>query len=60
VRAALARNARALIVEFPDLNHFLQKAKTGAPSEYSEIEQTLDPGAIETICSWVSAQIVRE
>jgi len=54
VRAALAGNALARIVELPGLNHFLQTARTGAPSEYGDIEQTLAPEAIKTVCDWVA------
>ncbi len=54
VRKALAANPRATIVELPDLNHFMQPARTGAVSEYGDIEQTLAPAAIETVCAWLS------
>ena len=53
VRAALARQPRAAIVELPGLNHLLQTAKTGAHSEYVDIEETLAPEAIRTVCDWV-------
>ena len=55
VRAALSANPLARIVELPDLNHFLQRAVTGAPSEYAAIEQSLAPEAVETVCDWVSS-----
>jgi pimeloyl-ACP methyl ester carboxylesterase len=55
VRAALAGNPRARIVELAGLNHFLQPAITGAPSEYADINQTLAPEALETVCDWVVA-----
>jgi hypothetical protein len=57
VRAALAANPRARLVELPGLNHFLQTARTGAVSEYGDIDQTLAPEAIETVREWVSAVI---
>lgn len=59
VRAALSANPLARIVELPDLNHFLQRAVTGAPSEYAAIEQTLAPEAIETVCDWISNTTAR-
>jgi hypothetical protein len=57
VRAALAANPRARLVELAGLNHFLQRAKTGAVSEYGDIEQTLAPEAIETVCDWVEQAV---
>lgn len=53
IRAALADNPRATVIELPGLNHFLQAARTGAPSEYRDIEETLSPVAIGTVCGWV-------
>jgi hypothetical protein len=35
------------------LNHLFQTAKTGAPSEYSTIEETISPVALEKISSWI-------
>ena len=55
VRAALAGHPRARIVELAGLNHFLQPAITGAPSEYADIDQTLAPEALGTVCDWVVA-----
>lgn len=53
IRAALAQNTRATAVELPGLNHFLQTAITGAPSEYGAIAETLAPAAIATVCVWI-------
>jgi fermentation-respiration switch protein FrsA (DUF1100 family) len=44
------------IVELPGLNHLFQTAKTGAVSEYAEIEETMAPTAMEKISSWVLEQ----
>ena len=41
------------IVEYPGLNHLFQPAKTGAISEYAEIEQTMSPAVLEKISSWI-------
>ncbi len=43
-------------VELPGLNHLFQTAKTGAVSEYAEIEETISPVALEKIGSWVLEQ----
>ena len=54
VREALADNPDAHLIELPDLNHFLQRARTGAVSEYGDIEETLAPEVLETVCDWVA------
>jgi hypothetical protein len=33
----------ATLMELPGMNHLLQEAKTGAPSEYKDIEETMSP-----------------
>jgi len=55
IRKALeaAGNKNFEVVELPGLNHLFQTAKTGAPSEYAEIEETMSPVAIEKIASWI-------
>jgi pimeloyl-ACP methyl ester carboxylesterase len=40
LRAALASDPRAEVAELENLNHLFQTAKTGAPSEYGEIEES--------------------
>ncbi len=44
------------LVEFPGLNHLFQTAKTGAPSEYGQIEETIAPVALEKMSSWILKQ----
>lgn len=39
--------------QLPGLNHLFQTAKTGAPSEYSDIEETISPVALEKMASWI-------
>ena len=53
IRKALAGNKNAEIDELPGLNHLFQTAKTGSPSEYGEIEETMSPAAMEKIASWI-------
>ncbi len=50
-----SKHADYMVKELPGLNHLFQTAKTGAVSEYSQIEETIAPAALELICSWVSA-----
>ena len=59
LRAALAHNRRAEVIELPGLNHLFQPANTGAPMEYAKIETTLDPAALDTITTWILKQTKR-
>lgn len=43
------------IVLLPGLNHLFQTSKTGAVSEYGEIEETLAPVLLQTIGDWIVA-----
>ncbi len=53
IRAALADDPHAKIVELNGLNHLLQPARTGTPQEYGEIPITIAPAALDLIASWV-------
>jgi len=53
-REALKKNSKATVMEFPGMNHLLQDAKTGAPSEYNDIEETMSPTALKIITDWLS------
>jgi fermentation-respiration switch protein FrsA (DUF1100 family) len=44
------------IDELPGLNHLFQTAKTGAVSEYGEIEETISPLALDKMGSWILKQ----
>jgi hypothetical protein len=46
-------NRRFTVKELPGLNHLFQTADTGAPSEYSKIEETISPTALELISTWI-------
>jgi fermentation-respiration switch protein FrsA (DUF1100 family) len=58
IRKALeaAGNKRFEADELDGLNHLFQTAKTGAPTEYGEIEETISPVALEKIGSWLAKQ----
>ena len=58
IRKALeaAGNKHFEIVELPGLNHLFQTAKTGSPAEYSQIEETIAPVALDKIASWILKQ----
>jgi len=55
IREALeaAGNKHFEVVEMPGLNHLLQTAKTGSPSEYEDIEETMSPAVLEKIANWI-------
>lgn len=40
----------------PNLNHLFQVCKTGSPSEYANIEQTMAPLALNEISAWIKQQ----
>ena len=42
------------IAKLPGLNHLFQPAKTGSPAEYSQIEETISPLALETMGDWIA------
>ena len=58
IRKALeeAGNKRVEIDELPSLNHLFQTAKTGAPAEYAEIEETMSPVALDKMATWIGKQ----
>jgi pimeloyl-ACP methyl ester carboxylesterase len=58
IRKALeeAGNKNVEIDELPGLNHLFQTAKTGAPTEYAQIEETMSPVALEKMASWIAKQ----
>ncbi len=55
IRKALAAggNKNFEADELPGLNHLFQTAKTGGIGEYSEIEETMSPVAMEKVASWI-------
>jgi pimeloyl-ACP methyl ester carboxylesterase len=58
IRASLGAsgNKNVEVDELPGLNHLFQTAKTGSPSEYAEIEETMSPVALEKIAGWILKQ----
>ena len=48
-----AANKDYKLVELPGLNHLLQTSQTGLPAEYSKIDETIAPVALETIGVWI-------
>lgn len=58
IKTALTKggNKNVTTKEFPNLNHLFQECKTGSPSEYSTIEQTFSPTALNEITKWIKTQ----
>jgi uncharacterized protein len=58
IRKALAEagNKNVEIDELPGLNHLFQTAKTGSPTEYAQIEETISPVALEKMAVWIGKQ----
>jgi pimeloyl-ACP methyl ester carboxylesterase len=50
-----ARNKNFEIYPIQNLNHLMQLAKTGAVTEYSEIEETVNVQALNKVSSWIQA-----
>lgn len=55
IRAATAGNPDVTTRDLRGLNHLFQMSETGLPAEYSQIEQTLNPAALELIVDWTVA-----
>ncbi len=52
-RKLLANNKDATFVELPGLNHLFQTVTTGGISEYSDIDETFAPVALNTVSDWI-------
>ena len=49
-------NCKHKIVAFESLNHLFQHCKTGSPTEYSEIEETISPEVLDVMTDWIRQQ----
>jgi len=56
IEAALkkGKNKKYEIVPMPGLNHLMQKAPTGNPDEYGQIEETMNEAAMKKVNTWVN------
>jgi fermentation-respiration switch protein FrsA (DUF1100 family) len=50
-------NTDFIVKELPNLNHLFQECDSGAPFEYSIIEQTFSPIALNEILQWIKNQV---
>ncbi len=53
-------NKNFTVMELPGLNHLFQESKTGAPSEYTDIEQTFSPVALDAMTKWIWKEVRRK
>lgn len=62
IAAALRRagNRDATTLELPGLNHLFQKAATGSLSEYRQIEETINPAALEAVGDWIAKRAAKQ
>lgn len=60
IKAALTQSHDVTVTELPGLNHLFQTAKTGAISEYADIEETIAPAALDTIVDWTLAHTAKK
>lgn len=47
-------NTAVTIRELANLNHLFQTCKTGAPTEYAQIEETFAPAALRVVGEWIT------
>ncbi|MFQ5743539.1 MAG: alpha/beta hydrolase family protein [Acidobacteriota bacterium] len=55
----VAGNADVTVTELAGLNHLFQTAATGSPAEYSHIEETFSPEALDLITEWIQQHTAR-
>ena len=53
IKKALPKNEYTLVKEYPGLNHLFQHCKTGLPTEYNMIEETISEQVLLDIAQWI-------
>ncbi|WEK37872.1 MAG: alpha/beta fold hydrolase [Candidatus Pseudobacter hemicellulosilyticus] len=55
IRTALqqAGNKKAKVIDLPGLNHLFQQASTGSVQEYGQLEETVNPAALQLVSDWI-------
>ncbi len=54
IKTATKHNKNVKIIKLDGLNHLFQTCKTGALSEYAQIEETFSPKAMQIIVDWIT------
>jgi pimeloyl-ACP methyl ester carboxylesterase len=57
LRDGLPSDSKKLIESVEGVNHLFQHCRTGAVTEYREIEETMSPSVIDTIIQWILFQV---
>ncbi len=59
IKTAIEKNGNKNLktVVLKNLNHLFQESETGLMNEYSEIEQTISPTALQVITTWISEHV---
>jgi hypothetical protein len=52
-------NKDATAIELPGVNHCMMRCKTGAPSEYAQIEETISPDALKLVGDWIKGHATK-
>lgn len=62
IQEALERggNTNVTAIEMEGLNHLFQPARTGLPSEYGNIQETMDPEVLRIIADWINALPIQD
>ncbi|MEM9233226.1 MAG: alpha/beta hydrolase [Pseudomonadota bacterium] len=55
-RQILKDRSGSEVIVYDDKNHLFQTAKTGAMTEYGEIDETMAPEVMERISDWINAR----
>ena len=53
IKQALPQNKHNLVKEYAGLNHLFQHCKTGLPTEYNTIEETISEEVLQDIAQWI-------
>jgi len=53
LRSGLTQTRDVTLRVLEGLNHFMQRARTGAPSEYASITEDINPSALQAISEWL-------
>jgi pimeloyl-ACP methyl ester carboxylesterase len=48
-----AKNPDVTVRAMPGLNHLFQTAKTGSPTEYATIDETMAPAVLDLVTGWI-------
>jgi len=50
-------NTDITIATLPGLNHLMQEAQTGSPTEYAKLESSFSPDAMDMISAWITERM---